>query len=243
MYTTHREPQHHLFLLATRILKYHLLDASPSVTLYVTVAVTKRWCPQMVSIVPWVFEPLTWHPSIGGTAVMANSLPISSWLPPVPEAAVSILCCFSQPACCSFLSSLLFPRLWTAFTQTVLVDYRLPHQQNSVSGPGCPQGWVLSPMLYTLYTNNCINKHSANTIKVCVDATIIGNITNNDKEQYMEGMKFLRVVCWHTTSPSMPAKPRSWLLTSGRGEVCMHHWALRGWWWKGWAASSSLAST
>lgn len=77
--------------------------------------------------------------------------------------------------------------------------------------------------------------------KFADDATIISIITNNDEKSYWEEIKLLME--WWLQSLSPSAKPRSWLLTSREGAKCMHHWALRGWRWKGWAASSISAST
>ncbi len=57
---------------------------------------------------------------------------------------------------------------------------------NNTSSPltlntGAPQGCVLSPLLYSLYTHDCTATHSSNVIvKFANDTTVIGLITDND---------------------------------------------------------------
>lgn len=50
-----------------------------------------------------------------------------------------------------------------------------------------PQGCVLSPLLYFLFTHNCVSLHDTNSIiKFADDTTVVGLITNNDKSAYRE---------------------------------------------------------
>ncbi len=63
---------------------------------------------------------------------------------------------------------------------------------NNTSSPltlntGAPQGCVLSPLLYSLYTHDCTATHSSNVIvKFANDTTVIGLITDNDETAYRE---------------------------------------------------------
>ncbi len=63
---------------------------------------------------------------------------------------------------------------------------------NNTSSPlilntGAPQGCVLSPLLYSLYTHDCTATHSSNVIgKFADDTMVIGLITDNDETAYRE---------------------------------------------------------
>ena len=47
---------------------------------------------------------------------------------------------------------------------------------------GAPQECVLSPLLYSLLTNDCMARHDSNTIiKFVDDTTVVGLITENDE--------------------------------------------------------------
>uniref|UniRef100_A0A8C9SC26 Reverse transcriptase domain-containing protein n=1 Tax=Scleropages formosus TaxID=113540 RepID=A0A8C9SC26_SCLFO len=61
---------------------------------------------------------------------------------------------------------------------------------------GTPQGGVLSPVLYSLFTHDCVASHSSNNIiKFADDTTIVGLITNNDETAYKEEMRLLGEWC------------------------------------------------
>ncbi len=49
-----------------------------------------------------------------------------------------------------------------------------------------PQSSVLSPFLFTLYTDVCIPQHEENSVKFADSATIIGSISNRDEGSYLE---------------------------------------------------------
>jgi hypothetical protein len=52
---------------------------------------------------------------------------------------------------------------------------------------GSPQGWVLSPLLYSLFTHDCMATHASNSIiKFAYDTTVVGLITYNDETVYRE---------------------------------------------------------
>jgi hypothetical protein len=50
-----------------------------------------------------------------------------------------------------------------------------------------PQECMLSPLLFSLFTHDCMAKHDSNTIiKFDDDTTVVGLITNNDETAYRE---------------------------------------------------------
>jgi gmma-aminobutyric acid receptor subunit gamma/cGMP-dependent protein kinase 2 len=59
---------------------------------------------------------------------------------------------------------------------------------------GAPQGWVLSPFWYTLFTHDCVTKYDSNIIiKFADDMTMVGLITDNDETAYREEVRDLAV--------------------------------------------------
>ncbi len=52
---------------------------------------------------------------------------------------------------------------------------------------GAPQGYVLSPLLYSLYTHDCVSSHSSTSIvKFADDTVVLGLISNNDETAYLD---------------------------------------------------------
>ncbi|KAK1784814.1 hypothetical protein P4O66_003478 [Electrophorus voltai] len=61
---------------------------------------------------------------------------------------------------------------------------------------GAPQGCVLSPLLYSLYTYDCTTTSSSNIIvKFADDTVVMGLISDNDERAYLEEIKHLENWC------------------------------------------------
>ncbi len=61
---------------------------------------------------------------------------------------------------------------------------------------GAPQGCVLSPLLYSLYTHDCVYSHSSTSIVTFADDTVVlGLISNNDETAYLDEVERLTSWC------------------------------------------------
>ncbi len=94
---------------------------------------------------------------------------------------------------------------------------------NNTSSPlilntGAPQGCVLSPLLYSLYTHDCTATHSSNVIvKYADDTTVIGLITDNDETAYREEVSTLTKWC-QENHLSLNIDKTKWWITGDRAE-------------------------
>ncbi len=60
---------------------------------------------------------------------------------------------------------------------------------------GAPQGCVLSPLLYSLYTHHCVSSHSSTSIvKFADDTVVLGLISNNDETAYLGEVERLTIM-------------------------------------------------
>ncbi len=67
---------------------------------------------------------------------------------------------------------------------------------SQILNTGAPQGCILNPLLYSLYTHGCIATHSSNVIvKFADDAMVIGLITDNGETAYREEVSTLTKWC------------------------------------------------
>jgi hypothetical protein len=93
-----------------------------------------------------------------------------------------------DPALCNWVLDFL-----TGLPQVVRVG-------NNISTPlilttWAPQGCVLSPLLYSLFTHDCVAMHASNSIiNFSDDTTVVGLITNNDETAYREEVRVCSVV-------------------------------------------------
>ena len=85
-----------------------------------------------------------------------------------------------DPALCNWVLDFL-----TGCPQVVRVGNNI--STSLILNTGAPQGYVLSPLLYSLFTHDSMAKHASNSIiKFADDTTVVGLITNNDETAYRE---------------------------------------------------------
>lgn len=73
-----------------------------------------------------------------------------------------------------------------------------PYTSSSITlSTGTPQGCVLSAILYSLFSQDCVPTFDTNTIvKLADDTTIVGLITNNDESAIEQRCRNWRIGVW-----------------------------------------------
>ncbi len=90
--------------------------------------------------------------------------------------------------------------------QTLILDFLTNRPQNVRVGDhissaltlntGIPQGCVLSPALFTLFTHDCTPIDSSDSmVKFAEDTTVVGLISGNDETHYNEEVQHLVKWC------------------------------------------------
>uniref|UniRef100_A0A3B3BRH8 Reverse transcriptase domain-containing protein n=1 Tax=Oryzias melastigma TaxID=30732 RepID=A0A3B3BRH8_ORYME len=100
-----------------------------------------------------------------------------------------LLCLGLHPTICDWLLDFL-----TGRPQSVRIGNRT--SASITTNVGTPQGCVLSPILYTLFTHDCAASHQDNTIlKFADDTAVIGRITGGDEAAYRREVASLVTWC------------------------------------------------
>jgi hypothetical protein len=90
-----------------------------------------------------------------------------------------------NPALCNWVLDFLMGR-------PQVVKVRNNTSTSLILNTGAPQGCVLSPLLYSLFTNDSVATHTSNSIiKFADNTTVVGLITNNDETAYREEVRAL----------------------------------------------------
>ncbi len=91
---------------------------------------------------------------------------------------------------CQWITSFLTDR------QQLVRPGKLTSRTLTISTDGALRGCVLSPLLFSLYTNYCTSKDpSVKLLKFADDTTVIGLIEDGDQSAYRQAVKELAIWC------------------------------------------------
>ena len=86
-----------------------------------------------------------------------------------------------------------------------------------------PQGCVLSPFLYSLFTYDCTTIHPTNTmVKFADDTAVVGLITNNNETAYREEIQHLTQWCSHNNLDLNTTKTKEMIIDFRRARRVEH---------------------